>query len=104
MGEAESYADGDPRLALSPTQWRGVRAFARGDSIDVVARGCGVSPNRVRRWLKTPRFRKAVVRERVQPTARSFAKSIMREGLQSANTAQRALQAGTDKEATDGQG
>jgi hypothetical protein len=86
-----SYMDGDPRLLLRGRQALGMRYVARGEPVDSVARACGVAPSRVKRWLKTPRFRRAVFAERVHPTDRDFAREIAARGVVEANEAQRAL-------------
>ena len=93
----DPYSDDDPRLQLSSRQWLGMRAAARGDSIDAIATRISVSRNRVRRWLKTPRFRKAVALERARPTGRGLSMQIALMGVREANS-RRALEAERSKQ------
>jgi hypothetical protein len=66
----------DPRERLTPQQYAVVRRLARGDSPAIAAALEFVHPDRVGRWLKTPRFRRAVEAERELPSPpRAFPRS-----------------------------
>jgi hypothetical protein len=71
-GEEERRVDGiggkeDPRAALSPRQFKALRLAVRKTPIDVIADQVGVSPHLAKRWLETPRFRRAVLAELERP-------------------------------------
>jgi hypothetical protein len=57
----------DPRARLNQRQYRALRQLVRNQDIDAVAAELGVSHHRVRRWLQTPRFRRALLAEREHP-------------------------------------
>jgi hypothetical protein len=57
-----------------------------------------VSPNRVRRWLKSPLFQKAVAAEQVHPTEALFGLKISLLGVIQANAAQREKPVALEKE------
>ena len=100
----ESYEDGDPRLRMSSAQWRALGPLIRGESIPAIATRCGTSPDRVRRWLKSPIFRRAVAAEIAMPTDGQFGLSIALRGVQEANTLRRELAAARELEAGDERG
>src|SRR3954467_14112422 len=61
-------ADGsDPRGALTIEQRRGLRRLARGEDPAGAAIREGVHPERVRRWLGTPGFKRGYIREMAEP-------------------------------------
>lgn len=94
---AASYEDGDARLRLSSDQWVvALRPVIRGDPIVVIATRCRTSPNRVRRWLKSPISRRAVAAEIAQPTEERFRLSITLRGVQEANSLRRERAAGKE--------
>jgi hypothetical protein len=99
-----SYDDGDPRLRLSSAQWMALRPVIRGDPIAAISTRCRTSPNRVRRWLKSPIFRRAVAAEIAKPTEERFRLSITLSGVQEANTLRRERAAAKELEAGDEQG
>ena len=57
----------DPRLRLSTRQFRGMSALKFGERPEDVADELGVPLELVRRWLATPRFRRALQAEREAP-------------------------------------
>lgn len=81
----ESYEDADPRLWLSRAQSEALGAVTRGDPIATIAVRYKVSPNRIRRWLKSPAFRRAVAAEIAQPTSAGFRLQIVLRSVQEAN-------------------
>lgn len=93
-----SYEDTDPRLRLSRHQGRALNRVVRGESIAVISASCDVSPTRVRRWLKSPLFRKAVAAEQAHPTEALFGLKISLLGVMQANAAQREKPVARDKE------
>lgn len=103
-GTVESYKDADPRLRLSAAQSRALVPVIRGDPIAAIATRCRTSPNRVRRWLKSPIFRRAVAAEIAKPTEERFRLSITLRGVQEANTSRRERAAAKELEAGDEQG
>lgn len=78
MQQDSSGAKPDPRDRLSVKQREVMRLRAHGTSIADAARKTGVNEERVRRWSKTPNFRDAISRERVEPTHSSIAE-VLRE-------------------------
>lgn len=100
----ESYKDADPRLRLSAAQSRALVLVIRGESIAVIAARCNTSPNRVRRWLKSPIFRRAVAAEIARPTEERFRRSITLRGVQEANKLRREHAAAKGLEVGDDQG
>ncbi len=57
----------DPRSHLTPQQLHLVQWIARGDDVATAMTREGVHPERGRRWLMTPRFKRAILRERARP-------------------------------------
>lgn len=88
-GTVESYEDADPRLRLSRAQSEALGAITRGEPIATIAARYKVSPNRIRRWLKSPAFRKAVAAEIAQPTSARFRLQIVLRGVREANRVRR---------------
>src|SRR5687768_15386132 len=103
-GTVEWYREGDPRLRLSADQSLALVHVIRGEPITAIARRCRTSPNRVRRWLKSPIFRRAVAAEIAKPTEERFRRSITLRGVQEANTLRRERAAAKELEARDEQG
>jgi len=61
-------ADGsDPRRAVTERQLRVVQMLAMGDSVTEVAERMRIHPERIRRWMEIPRFRRALRKERAMP-------------------------------------
>jgi hypothetical protein len=58
----------DPREGLTPVQRRVLWRLARGQRVATVAALERVHPERVRRWLATPLFQRALLHEAAQPT------------------------------------
>jgi hypothetical protein len=100
-GTVEWYMEGDPRLRLSAGQSLALVPVIRGEPINAIARRCRTSPNRVRRWLKSPIFRRAVAAEIAKPTEGRFRLSITLRGVQEANTLRRERAAAKELEARD---
>jgi hypothetical protein len=63
-----AMSDTDPREGMGPAQRRVLWRLARGQRIATVAPLERVHPERARRWLATPRFQRALLHERAQPT------------------------------------
>jgi hypothetical protein len=58
----------DPRERLTEAQRRAMFLVAKGErSTDVISQECHVSPVRVSRWLRSPRFRRAMEAQRRDP-------------------------------------
>jgi hypothetical protein len=58
----------DPRERLTEVQRRAMFLVAKGErSTDVISQACHVSPVRVSRWLRSPRFRRAMEAQRRDP-------------------------------------
>jgi hypothetical protein len=85
----ESYKDADPRLRLSRAQSEALGAITRGDPIATIAVRYRVSPNRIRRWRKSPVFLKAVAAEISHPTSAGFHLQIVLRGVREANRVRR---------------
>ncbi len=85
----ESYDDDDPRLRLSRAQWTAILGAILGESIAEIAKRCGVTPSRIRRWRETSLFRDATLEEVIRPTAGSFRWIISLMGVKEANAYQR---------------
>ena len=100
-GTVDAYVDGDPRLRLSAKQTLALTSVVRGDSILAIASQCRTSPNRVRRWLRSPVFRSAVAAEIAKPTETRFRRSILLRGVQEANALRRERAAGDGTGADD---
>jgi hypothetical protein len=61
-------ADGsDPRRQLSRDQLSVVVRIAAGESVAEAAARSGVHPERIRRWIATPRFQRAVLKQTAAP-------------------------------------
>jgi hypothetical protein len=52
----------DPRFAITPAQYRVAHRLALGEDLTMAAVRAGVHPERARRWLKVPRFQRAILR------------------------------------------
>jgi hypothetical protein len=102
-GTVDVYTDGDPRLRLSAKQTLALAPVIRGESIGAIASQCRTSPNRVRRWLRSPVFRSAVAAEIARPTEARFRRSIILRGVQVANALRRERAAGEGTGADDEQ-
>jgi hypothetical protein len=64
-----SYEEGDPRLELSKLQFGALPYAVQGWSASEIAGMLRVSPERVKRFFLTPRFRRAMARERRKPSS-----------------------------------
>lgn len=78
VGQGQSGAGPDPRIGLTPQQLLVMRVLARGASIAEAARAANVHQERVRQWEKTPKFRDALSKERIDPT-RSKVAEVLRQ-------------------------
>ena len=66
----------DPRLRLSTRQVRGMSALKSDERPEDVADELGVPLELVRRWLATPRFRRALQAEREAPMPMALAELL----------------------------
>ena len=76
-GRANWLATNDPRLELNARQFAAVLELASHDKVDATvideaAHRAGVTPRRVRRWLKASYFRRALAEERAEPAGYGF--------------------------------
>lgn len=76
--ELDLLPEYDPRLRLSHRQIDGMRRLIAGMGPEQVASKLEISPVVVRRWLTSPRFRKAVRAQREAPLSDAVMHQLLR--------------------------
>jgi hypothetical protein len=100
-GRANWLAANDPRLELNARQYTAVLGLASHDKVDAAviddaAHRAGVTPGRVRRWLRASYFRRALAKERAEPAGYGFRLLATEDGPRAVSEARQSGAASLD--------